>query len=83
MAGELPHERGERRLQLGTAGRVANFFCAACGTTMIFAPIDHPGMVGCAGGCFVDDPLGEPTISASDDQRCAWLDLPSDWEVRR
>lgn len=66
----------------GSAGRVANFFCAACGTTMIFAPVDQPQMIGCAGGCFVDDPLGEPSISASDDQRCAWLELPGRWQVR-
>jgi hypothetical protein len=76
--------RGEFRIydSHGTAGRVANSFCAACGTTLYFVPTDLPGFIGCAGGCFVDDPLDEPTVSASDDLRCAWLQLPDSWDVR-
>jgi hypothetical protein len=66
----------------GTAGPTENSFCTACGTTLLFVPADHPGLIGCAGGCFVDVPLGEPTVSASDDLRCAWLRLPDSWEVR-
>jgi len=65
----------------GTAGRVANSFCSTCGTTLFFTPAEFPGLVGCAGGCFVDDPLGEPTISASDDLRRAWLRLPDTLQV--
>jgi hypothetical protein len=42
----------------------------------------YPGFIGCAGGCFVDDPLDEPTVSASHDLRCAWLQLPDSWEIR-
>lgn len=76
--------RGEFKIyhSNGGVGRVVNSFCAVCGTTLFFTPIDHPGVVGCAGGCFIDHPLGEPALSASDDQRCAWLHLPDDWEVR-
>jgi hypothetical protein len=66
----------------GTAGQVANSFCAVCGTTLFFEPEDSPGFIGCAGGCFVDIALGEPALSASDDQRCAWLSLPEAWQVR-
>lgn len=66
----------------GTAGQVANSFCSACGTTLLFAPADFPDVIGCAGGCFAGDSLGEPTVSASDDLRCAWLRLPPGWEVR-
>lgn len=66
----------------GMAGRVANEFCAACGTTLLFTPAEYPGVIGCAGGCFTDDPLGEPTVSASDDLRCTWLHLPCGWETR-
>ena len=66
----------------GTAGRTANSFCARCGTTLMFTPLDAPGIVGCAGGCFVDSPLPEPTASNSDDLRCAWLRLPDGWIVR-
>ncbi len=66
----------------GTIGRVVNSFCSVCGTTLLFAPADFPDIIGCAGGCFVDDPVGEPTVSASDDLRCAWLQLPQGWDVR-
>lgn len=66
----------------GTPGRVANSFCSKCGTTLFFVPDSYPGMIGCAGGCFVGDPLGEPTASTSDDLRCTWLHLPGTWEVR-
>jgi hypothetical protein len=66
----------------GTVGRAANSFCSRCGTTLQATLPDRPGIVWCAGGCFVDDPLGEPTISASDDLRCAWLRLPPSWDVR-
>ena len=66
----------------GAAGPVTSSFCSACGTTLLFAPEQAPGVIGCAGGCFVETPLGEPTLSASDDQRCAWLSLPNGWAVR-
>ena len=66
----------------GTAGRTANAFCARCGTTLFFTPLDVPGVVGCAGGCFVDAPLPEPRASNSDDLRCAWLTLPDTWTIR-
>jgi hypothetical protein len=76
--------RGDFKCYLsnGTAGRVENSFCAVCGTTLFFMPLDHPGVIGCAGGCFVEYPLGEPALSASDDQRCGWLQLPEGWQVR-
>lgn len=66
----------------GDVGPVANSFCAHCGTTLFLVPANMPGMVGCAGGCFVDVPLGEPTLSASDDQRCSWMRLPESWALR-
>jgi hypothetical protein len=56
------------------------FFCARCGTTLFWKSFgflaDHTGI---AGGCFTDDPLPEPGLSASDQGRCAWLGLPDAW----
>jgi hypothetical protein len=63
-------------------GPTASSFCAACGTTLIFAPAGFPDIVGIAGGCFLGDSLGEPTASASDDRRCSWLRLPESLVVR-
>ena len=56
------------------------YFCAACGTTLCWAsPAFMPGHIGVAGGCFTADPLGEPTLTATDAKRCAWLGLPQGW----
>jgi hypothetical protein len=56
------------------------FFCARCGTTLYWKSFgflaDH---IGIAGGCFADDPLPPPNLSATDANRCAWLTLPEDW----
>jgi len=56
------------------------FFCAHCGTTLCWKSFgflaDHTGI---AGGCFADDPLPAPHLSASDNSRCAWLSLPDGW----
>ena len=56
------------------------WFCANCGTTMIWESRDFmPGQTGFAAGCFADTPLPEPNVSAYDDLRCAWVTLPADW----
>jgi hypothetical protein len=63
----------------GAAG-YNRFFCARCGTTLYWKSFgflaDHTGV---AGGCFVDDPLPPPNLSAQDSDRCAWFGLPDDW----
>jgi hypothetical protein len=56
------------------------YFCARCGTTLYWKSFGFlPGDTGIAGGCFVDDPLPEPQVSATDGGRCAWLGLPDGW----
>src|ERR1044072_4308396 len=43
------------------------FFCARCGTTLYWKSFGFlPDHTGIAGGCFVDDPLAAPTLSAQD-----------------
>ena len=59
-----------------------NSFCSACGTTLLLEPSAFPEMIGCVGGCFAEVPLPEPTLSTSDDLRCAWLNLPEGWAKR-
>jgi hypothetical protein len=58
------------------------FFCTRCGTTLHWKSFgflaDHTGI---AGGCFTDDPLPVPNLSASDTGRCAWLSLPEGWLI--
>lgn len=63
----------------GPAG-YKRYFCSRCGTTLYWKSFallpDHTGI---AGGCFADDPLPPPNMSASETGRCVWLSLPEDW----
>lgn len=65
------------------AGRNAQqrWFCAVCGSTVLWKATNRPHQTGIAGGCFVDPPLPEPTVTVSNAQRCAWLGLPGDWRT--
>ena len=59
-------------------------FCARCGSTL-FWKTSSPrldGLTGIAGGNFVEPPLPEPKISFRSHQKCGWVTLPSDWQVR-
>jgi len=35
-----------------------------------------PDLIGIAGGCFAETPLGVPDATVFDDQRCTWIELP-------
>lgn len=63
----------------GAAG-YNRFFCARCGTTLYWKSFGFlSDATGIAGGCFVDDPLPAPNLSAQDGDRCAWLEIPEEW----
>jgi hypothetical protein len=57
-------------------------FCKSCGTTLFWKISRFPNipgiseMTGIAGGCFIESPLRSPTISASNSNKCVWLELP-------
>jgi hypothetical protein len=72
---------GEMRLYAKDGDTGYNrFFCARCGTTLYWKSFGFlSDQTGIAGGCFVDDPLPSPNLSAQDKDRCAWLALPEDW----
>jgi hypothetical protein len=61
-----------------TQGR---WFCAICGTTLLWQAGWWPSQTGIAGGCFTEMPLPEPTVTVSNDGRCTWLGLPTDWRT--
>jgi hypothetical protein len=64
----------------GREGRQERVFCGTCGTTLFWRSRDFENLTGIAGGCFGDEaPLPEPTISAENATRCAWVTLPQDW----
>jgi hypothetical protein len=72
---------GEMRVYAKTGDLGYNrFFCANCGTTLYWKSYALlPRETGIAGGCFTDDPLGAPNLSAQDRDRCAWISLPENW----
>lgn len=66
-----------------TETKQERYFCRFCGTTLYWKIYRFPGMpdpasfTGIAGGCFVDNPLPEPTLTANNKGKCAWLELPN------
>jgi len=58
------------------------YFCPSCGTTLYWkvhrfpTTVDIASMTGIAGGCFIDTPLPPPTLSANNNGKCSWLDVP-------
>jgi hypothetical protein len=55
-------------------------FCANCGTTLYWKSFGFmPDETGIAGGCFADNPLPAPALSANETSRCAWLAVPEEW----
>ena len=57
------------------------WFCATCGTTLLWKAGRWPTQTGIAGGCFTETPLPAPAITVSNDGRCAWLGLPAGWRT--
>jgi len=63
------------------ANQQRRWFCAACGTTLLWQAAVRPAQTGIAGGCFTDTPLPAPAATVSNNGRCAWLGLPADWRT--
>ena len=57
-------------------------FCKRCGTTLYWFISTLPDKIGIAGGCFGEQELPEPSVSASDAKRKPWVALPATWKVR-
>ena len=54
-------------------------FCRHCGSTLWWTNDLLPGMIGIAGGAFVENPLPPPGGSYHDSKKCGWVVLPEDW----
>jgi len=55
-------------------------FCATCGTTLYWYTSGRPDMVGIAGGCFAEEDMGEPDLSATHKKKFGWVGLPEAWQ---
>jgi hypothetical protein len=62
------------------SGHTERSFCPTCGSTLFWRSAVFAGLVGVAGGPLVASGLGEPTTSASEGSRCAWLTVPEGWQ---
>lgn len=66
-----------------TETKQERYFCRFCGTTLYwkiyrFSGIPNPAsFIGIAGGCFVDNPLPAPTLTANNNGKYSWLELPN------
>jgi hypothetical protein len=72
---------GEARVYAfdSASGRQARSFCPTCGSTLFWRSAVFAGMIGIAGGALATNGVAEPTTSASEAGRCAWLSLPETW----
>lgn len=63
----------------GDAG-YSRSFCARCGSTLFWKSAGFlPDHTGIAGGCFAEEALPSPNVSANENNRCMWFTLPGDW----
>lgn len=67
--------------RINTTTQQERCFCSSCGTTLYWKTSSLPGMTGVAGGCFADNPLPEPTLTVSNEQKCTWVELPRSWQT--
>lgn len=51
-------------------------FCSRCGTTLHWTLSTLPHLIGIAGGCFTEPPLGTPSYSTSHSQCLEWVGVP-------
>jgi hypothetical protein len=66
--------------EIKAGNRQRRWFCAVR-HYLLWKAGAWPDRTGIAGGCFTDTPLPEPTATASNSGRCAWLELPADWRT--
>lgn len=64
---------------VGDPPRQERWFCQACGSTMFWKSNFLPRHTGMAAGNFSEPALPEPTLTVTNDRRCAWLSLPETW----
>lgn len=79
---KIVRKSGEVRVyEIAGKRQQQRWFCAQCGTTLYWKISHWPDSTGIAGGCFADDPLEPPTVTVSNDGRCAWVGLPEEWRT--
>ena len=79
---QVRNKQGKTEIyEINTTPQQERHFCALCGTTLYWKVSSYAGMTGIAGGCFADNPLSEPTLTVSNEWKCAWVKLPDGWKT--
>jgi hypothetical protein len=64
---------------VGDPPRQERWFCQARGSTLYWKSNFLPHHTGLAAGNFGEGALPDPTLTVTNDKRCAWLGLPDGW----
>jgi len=64
-----------------SVGEQERHFCPRCGTLLYWTYDYYNNMTGIAGGCFTQEPLGEPTMTVCNADKYPWVTLPENWEI--
>jgi len=75
----MPAEGDLTLYELTSAGHQKRWFCAACGTTLLWTNDLFPKLTGVAGGCVSEPGLASPDLTAGNVDRCEWVSLPENW----
>jgi hypothetical protein len=75
----MPAEGPLNLYALTSAGNQNRWFCAVCGTTLLWTNDYFKDFTGIAGGCISEPALPPPDLTVSNINRCEWVTLPDDW----
>lgn len=75
----MPHEGKLILYEIFSAGHQKRWFCAACGTTLLWTNDYFKDFTGIAGGCISEPALPPPDLTVNNDTRCEWVMLPDNW----
>ena len=57
-------------------GKQERHFFSSCGTTLYYYVEAFAGLIGIAGGCFIEAPLTAPDFSRANDNKYPWISFP-------
>ena len=72
------HASGNKSEYLPGNGQ-KRYFCSGCGSTLFWLSPDFKGLIGVAAGSLVGEQRPPPLASYSENSRCDWVNIPTDW----
>lgn len=75
----MPAEGNLVSYALSGAGNQMRWFCAVCGTTLLWTNDQFKNLTGIAGGGIYEPALPPPDLTVNITTRCEWVTLPENW----